>query len=460
MRIENEYKKNGYFWLPDKKDRKITGLLTIKNGGQIELEIINTFDERIEQFNEEEDLNRIVGSVEGNELITLNNCFYKNKNISFGDIAKSTIYVGQALSGAAYEKDEVVKFNALSFSIDCLDEWINIGGIKAEYDHKNHTAEIFYSKPETISYNLNDKIDLEIFFAYSISGFSSSTEAKITQKAYFKLKSEVLRPLSDFTWLAHKITNLMCFAIDATVSLNQLSATSNEFKHDDGNAIPIKIFYESIPFNEKKPNKSRHEMLFTFNSVRERFQDVVNNWISSYQAISSSLNLYFSKRFGAQQYIEGQFLVLAQGLETYHRKTSSEKIMDDSQFKSLVDGLIDACPKDRIEWLEGRLKHGNEISLRNRIKQIIEPFKNHIGDSKSRRDLISSIVDTRNYLTHYSDELKEQSAQNVDLYNLCLKMEAIFQLHFLKIIGFTDAEISKVVTNSPSIKSKIKGVFD
>ena len=51
MRIEEEYKKTGYFWLPGKDEKKIPGILSINDGGKIELEIVGHFDESIESLN-------------------------------------------------------------------------------------------------------------------------------------------------------------------------------------------------------------------------------------------------------------------------------------------------------------------------------------------------------------------------------------------------------------------------
>lgn len=130
MRIEEEYVKNGYFWLPEKEQLKIPGILTIKDGGYIELEVVGYFDEDI--FNAikgDEDLSRIIGHVEKDGLVTLDNCFYTEKNISFGGISKSKICVNKALCGVAYDKDEQLTFNSLSFSVDCMDEWVGISGI-------------------------------------------------------------------------------------------------------------------------------------------------------------------------------------------------------------------------------------------------------------------------------------------------------------------------------------------
>lgn len=300
---------------------------------------------------------------------------------------------------------------------------------------------------------------LEICFDYTFPMFHNTSEVKITQRAYLKLKSETLRPLSDFTELAHKITNFMCFAIDATVTLKNVSATSAEIQREVGKGkfypVPINIYYPSIPYSENLPNKSWHQMLFTYVVIKSNAQDVFNNWINAYDVLSPALNLYFSTQIGAQKYLDGKFLALAQGLETYHRRTSDEKLMDSCEFDSLVSTIIEKCPDKHVDWLKGRLMHGNEINLGKRIKLIIEPFKSHLGNSNERKKLLRKIVDTRNYLTHYSDDLKDNVAEGKELWNLCQKMEVIFQLHFLKVIGFNEEEINSVIENCYPLKQKL-----
>lgn len=461
MRIEEEYIKTGYFWLPENDEHKIPGILTIKDGGDIELEVVGHFDENIINiFNGEDDnLSRIIGHVENDGLITLDNCFYTKKNISFGGISKSKIYVNKVLSGFAYGKHEELTFNSLSFSVDSMDEWIRISGINVENDWINKTATIRYEPPENITYSLDNDMQLEICFDYTFPGTPYIIEAKITQRTYFKLKSETLRPLSDFIEIAHKLTNLMCFAIDATVTLKNVSATSVEIQKEISEGkfypVPVYIYYRSITYSENIPNKSWHQMLFSYDVIKANAEDVFNKWINAYEILSPALNLYFSTKTGAQKYLEGEFLALAQGLETYHRRTSDKKLMDPDEFDSLVFKIIEKCPKEHVPWLEGRLKHGNEINLGNRIKLIIEPFKSLLGNSNKRTKLLRKIVDTRNYFTHYSEDLKDKAANGKELWELCQKMEVIFQLHFLKVIGFNEEEINNVIENCYPLKQKL-----
>ncbi|WP_293391509.1 hypothetical protein [Nevskia sp.] len=52
MRIKDEFKKSGYFWLASGPEKKIPGTLVITDGGNIELEVVGLFDESIEGFKE------------------------------------------------------------------------------------------------------------------------------------------------------------------------------------------------------------------------------------------------------------------------------------------------------------------------------------------------------------------------------------------------------------------------
>lgn len=460
MRIEAKYEKTGYFWLPDKEDKKIPGILTIRDGGEIELEIVGHFSEEIDIINDFNSIKRIIGHIEKDGLVTLDNCFYTTKNLSFGGISKSKIRAHRVLSGAAWSKDEAVTFNTFSFSVDGLDEWIGISGINVTNDWESRTAMIIYSPPEKISISLDNGMDLEICFAYTLPGHPLFKEAKITQKAYFKLVSDNLRDLNEYMTTAFKITNFMCFSMDEIVAMNNVSATSSEIQQtvseDLQHPAQISIYYQSKPFVEKTPKINRHEMLFNYATIKTEAQTFFNNWLNAYEHLSPALSLYFSTKAGDQKYLEGKFLALAQGLETYHRRTSNETVMGEEPFQLLVENILKACPDEHMDWLKGRLMHGNEINLRNRLKSIIKPFNCYIGTSKERSKIIKNIVDTRNYFTHYSDTLKNDSTKGRDLWVLCLKMEAIFNLHFLKFIGFTDEKINNALRNSPSLKRKLQ----
>ena len=93
------------------------------------------------------------------------------------------------------------------------------------------------------------------------------------------------------------------------------------------------------------------------------------------------------------------------------------------------------------------LKYANELRLRQRIKAIIEPFTDIVGNKKQRSALIHQVVVMRNFLTHRDKDLESEAAK-VDLSSLYSKVELIFQLYLLGLIGLNREEVDAVVKHS------------
>jgi hypothetical protein len=371
--------------------------------------------------------------------------------------------VHRVYCGLAYDEKEVPSFNTFSFSVEGIDEWVGITGIRAEVQLKPISATISYAPPQEITINLNNGMTLLIDFAWTLPGRPIVKEAKITQSTFFKLTSTEKRELGEFTAAAHKITNLLCFAIDETVCIENVIATSDDIQVDIGEGrrrpVQINIYYPSLPFSKKEPKIDIYSMLFRFVQKQQNGESIFNNWFRAYAEVEAALNLYLSTQTDAYKYHSGKFMALAQCFETYHRRTSDETYMDRTEFKKLVDAIISTCPEDKKEGLKIRLAHCNEVSFRNRIKKIIDPFRSYLETNEEKEGLItkliSSITDTRHYLTHYDEALKDKAATGRDLTLLCLRMEAVFQLHLLQRLGFTEEEIKNIVNRNSYLKRKL-----
>ncbi|MBQ4765753.1 hypothetical protein F9U42_01225 [Pectobacterium versatile] len=465
MRLEQEIKKLGFFWLPSLPDNKIAGNITISDGGNIELEIVGSFYEPLDEFkkglNNDNNLGRILGNIEEYGSVTLEKCFYKNKKISFDGISKSKVHVEKALLGVEYGKNDTILINNFRFCVEGIDEWININGIKIEHNFDRETVSIKYTPPKEIKIYINKEISLSIVFSWSFPSYPIVNEARIVQKAYFEIKSENGDNVEYFTSIAYKIANLLSFAIDKTVCLKEISFTSESIYQTSAerkfNPKKILLFYASLPHVKEKPTINQDHMLFMFEMIKDNPETVIKKWFDAYEIISPALNLYFSAKVGAHKYQDGKFLALVQGIETYSRRTIDKKRLSDEDFNALVNRLIENCPEEHKGWLHGRLNHGNEINLSKRIKIAIEPFKEILGKNKEREKMIRSIVDTRNYLTHYEKNLKDKAATSgKQLYLLCIKMEAIFQLNILNMLGFSKNEIISIIKKNSNLRRKIK----
>ena len=195
-------------------ERKVPGTLSITDGGGIELKVLGSlgpFYERVE---------RIVGKVEWEGNVTLDDCLCISKESSQG-VEESLIRVNMAFTGLAYSEGESPSFDSLIFSVEGIDEWVGISGIMADTEVAKGIKTISFQQPADIAINLENGMCLSITFdcefpfdgpvfsddENSISEMYFTTEATISQKTYFKLTSQDVCKLVDFTSVAAKIVS-------------------------------------------------------------------------------------------------------------------------------------------------------------------------------------------------------------------------------------------------------------
>ena len=385
-----------------------------------------------------EPIERIAGHIEKDGFVTLDDCYYKTQTISLGGgRSKSFIHVGRVFTGVGYDEGKSPCFNTLTFSVEGIDEWVGISGISFEPHFEESTATISYQRPEDISINLDNGMRLLITFHWTPPGAPIIKEATINQKTYFKLISQKRRELKEFTSVAHKITNFLCFAIDKTVSLDSMEATADNLRPDLGEEqtglMPVNIYYSSRPYSTDEPKIYQHDMLFRFRQIQNDAERIINNWLEAYERINPTFDLYFSTQIG-QPYLTVKFLALVQGLEAYHHREKN------------------------LAAYRQRKKGDRELYLREKIEDVIEPFKGVIGNEDKRGELIDEIVNTRNYLTHYKPEKESKAAKDEDLWNLCVNMELLFQLHFLQLIGFSREQIDSLLADSIPLRRRAQSL--
>ena len=465
MKIKEEIKKPGDFWLPTIPDRKVSGMLSVSAERGIELEILQPLEPNIEAIfsRNMSGFNRVVGHVQEIGYVTLDGCRYitRNRSMSQGILkVHSVLGVNRVFTGVAYAENEVPRFNTFTFSIEGLEEWVALDAIS--YKQEEEIEIVAYKPTHSISFNLADGMQLEIMISVVRSSSLSPREVKITQELDFKLVSNNDQELKEFLSVAQKLTHLLRFATNETVSLDSMSATSDNHVQKVGEDImPIEInIYSQSGFYLKNPPQVHWEdMLFGFSDIQNDAEQVINKWIDSYKQYEDAFNLYFLAQLKLQPSNTTKFLTLAQCLEVYHRKTYDDKYMEDDEFRKLRKGLIKQVPKSNRNWFGQRLNFAHELTLKDRIRKIVEPYEGFIGEENVSQ-LINYIVDSRHYYTHYNPDLELKAAKGQNLYILCLKMEMLFELCFLELMGFSQEKINSIQTLQWKCSLSFKEVYD
>ena len=429
MRIKEEIKRSGFFWLPSSPENQIFGILLMSDGGDVKLELTESLDPSIQAqlgVTHPDSLNPILGHVEKDGPVRIDRCYHtsKKRSIVHGKlIVSDVIRASRAFIGFPYDESTEPRFNTFTFSVEGIDEWVGISGIEVDRQIENSALTISYNRPTDISFNLKNDMQLLITFAWTPPGSPNTKSAEVSQKTFFKLISKDACELDKFIFIAQKITAFLCFVMNKIVCLDSMSATSDNLRQNTGDGrtapIPVKIYCPSWPYAKDQPEINELDMLFRFTEIQGRAESIINRWIDNYEQITPALDLYFLTKTGTLPTLNIHFLILAQAVEAYHRKTSGVRHM----------------------------------ALGDRIQKMTEPFDNFMCGERRPR-LIGKIVKTRNYLTHSDSSLESKAAKGKDLEFLCRKMNVLFRLHFLKLIGFDEQEIDEIVDKCPYFKGE------
>ncbi len=428
MKIKEEIKKTGTFWIPSFAE-PVSGVLSISNERAIELEVAQSLVHDpaniVRPLTNLDNEFQVIGHIQEFGFLILDGCYVSNSELQFnlGQIQTSQkIWATRVFTGFPHPKylqNGIPSFNTFKFSVEGIDEWVWIHGIDQKIDEEQ-TITISCKYPENIPFDLNNGMQLEITFDMgNTESLQGPWELGVRQKAYFKLISDDAQELEAFLSIAHKIVDLLCFTINQTVFLDSMSATSNGLNHTIGEGVTkpakIDIYHPSVFYYSRNESKiDRNQMLFRFSDIQDGAEKMINKWIDSYEQYEHVFNLYFQAQLRPQPSLEVIFLSLAQGLEAYHRESCDNKYMEDDEFKTLRQKVIKEVPKKDRKWFAPRLNHANELSLRDRIRKMVEVFNNFFGEEEKAL-FIKLFVDTRNSLTHPSSDLESRAAKEENL---------------------------------------------
>lgn len=139
MKISEPVIRKGFFWKAGHEKNKVSGTLTVTNGGCVELEIIGSFNDNIMSiFNNGLESNFLVyGQLDSDNYATLYNCHYrKNTNSLTSGVSTSIIKPQTTLLGVAFDEEHPQPtYKSVYFELNDISPWIDISDFKLVLPH-------------------------------------------------------------------------------------------------------------------------------------------------------------------------------------------------------------------------------------------------------------------------------------------------------------------------------------
>jgi hypothetical protein len=442
----------GHWWLPG-HTAKIAGELHYHDA-ELTLRLFGAFhkaegDIPFDYSPEEHSVDVIHGESFSFQRVTAFRAFYTSwrsgeRGLRPAKSAKmkySTLHVHAVLIGEHVQSLQEQRYTKCRIQFRNLEAWLGDVPFKDSQYRKNGWR-IQYIRPKDRQHKLPAPFTrLQIKSSWSGSGVPPVNRREIVHRANVLLEPSEPQPLS---WYGNVVGGLgQLFSLLAGKRME----SEKEWLYATDDARGSLLYHNCHKVNREE-DYGPIDFLFRYPDVKDYFSNILSVWLTAHGTVRHALNLFFSSLREPGVFLETRFLPIIQALEVYARADEQQTYIDPQMYTGLLPHIKSAIPTDIDKELRlaivGRLEYANEYSLRTRLRRLIGTM-----DSKTVKlfcsnasTFVGGVVDTRNYLTHYSD-VPCHVLGGMDLHWATVKLRTMFSILLLKWIGLPETLIYK-----------------
>jgi hypothetical protein len=426
MTKDAEYK--GFWFLPNKEENRIPGILYFRANKEIKLELIGGFETGIQDFLVPRELDIIHGITNENKNVTLFNC-YRSGNWNLSSKYPTTNYnchyliIGKHLIHA-----EENVFDRIQIELTSLYDWYPSARIrntiKFSKDDRAEGVDLSISDSDywEKSVQLDDDFTLKIFGNAKYDGSYNQQEFIMSQDTSLEITGT--KSKKSFVELLNKaeiFKQFLSLASLSTVNYIDLTLFDNEdYQQSDRGK---KLFNSDSLFFIKEleniPKPKRYQFLFTYNDIEDVFPDIIKKWYALKEEFAPIRNHLIESIKTKKVFTSLDFLITIQALEGYHRR------------------FIDVNNQNKRKI------------LRNRINELINIFDSIRKIHNNPIDL-THIVKSRDYYSHFYKKDKNV-LDGIKLFKLSNQLRTLLICCILRLIGLDLVLIDKLLNKNDKI---------
>lgn len=413
------FRCSGYWWLPETPDERIAGTLTYTPQKGATLELFGSFAQATADFAGFGP--EIVWGESDHGVVTLHDCVLTH--LSVGSTNNSRLRARNVFLGYHFASESDMNFEKLFVRYSNLDEWINRSGFDRKVLADSvlppwKKLTVIYEPPNAIQIAQSPDCNMAVEFHLSVPSLTYvQKKASILQENYVELTFPSLRSVRDcFETLFH-LRNFLTLGISEPIYVLQLRGYVQDC------AEPITIFFEQRYMPEQLETILPPKMLFIFDEIAAKSDTFLKNWYSKRVSLKNAYELFFALINNPHMYADDRFLSMSRALESYHKEV--------------------IYSKDR--------------NLRVRLTEILNIFWSIANTFiQDKGAFLNTVMDTRNYLTHYDVKPKKNVVYGNALFFTAEQLRLLVEMCLLKEIGFTLDEIERLFVKNDNHQQLIR----
>jgi hypothetical protein len=426
----DNFEYRGHWCLPENPERKVAGTVRFKSTEGIFLELSESlsgeFGTGVDELFKPK---LILGVSENGRSMTLFQTAQVGR-VSSKVEDPALFYANYLFLGTHFRSESDIRFSSLSVNFTYFEEWMEHATFKSRPLSVDKVV-ADYSPPEEVEVGVQ-KIDARIRIHSDLR--SNGDWLRSVEWVHTGLLTIIPNEPRDFSWYRNVLDsfqNLMTLLVGKPVYPKLVSArTHTDEFHEWAPGMPkrerVELFLHQDFRTPASPRRSVHqstiteEVLLPLPSIAPDLPQILNTWFREAEILGPIYEVFFGALYNTWSYPQSEFLSLMQAAESFHRKTRANKYVGEEKYEELlreiVGGIPESVPNDLKSRLKDMLKYGNEYSLRKSIRELADsmPGREIISEHP---DFVNEVVETRHYLTHLNEELKDKALHGAALDN-------------------------------------------
>lgn len=246
----------------------------------------------------------------------------------------------------------------------------------------------------------------------------------------------------DLEWyldVVSKLTAFLTIVGGVSMPVDQILASVM----DGDREVRVQILSAMRPHEPCKHIRTS-DFFLTEPGLRMTFSDAISRWFSLPAAVDQATGLARSVLASSDLWVACRIPVADPRTRRPSPRHAGGPVMDEVAYTAVRSALSSAIPNtletDHKEALRSRIRYGNQISLSRRLTFLTRQFSPEIRQIVfgSSVNVPRVWIDTRNYYTHWDEELRPNILGDQAFVNALARMRVFLRITLLRLIGISD----------------------
>ncbi len=188
--------------------------------------------------------------------------------------------------------------------------------------------------------------------------------------------------------------------------------------------------------------------------IEDGVSELMSKWYEVRDKLGPAVDLYLMRLRDRDMAAETRFLLSVQSLESLHRNWYAETDKPVEEFEIIRTEILNSCPSIHKVYLEDKLRWANEASFRRRLRTLFREQEAMIDFLLAKSDenrFIEKTVNTRNLLTHHDRRKELEYFEGPDLVRAIHLLERIELVEILSKTGIPKETLAKLMMADATI---------